>query len=71
MMENLINDLMDLSKMNNNHFEISKDYFNLSLLVFECLQMIVDSANKRNINLKAEIDDEIDLELIKYLLGDR
>lgn len=57
MMENLINDLMDLAKMDNNQFEISKKYFNLSLLVFESLQMIVDSANKRNIHLLAEIDD--------------
>ena len=44
--------------MDNNQFEINKDYFNLSFLVYESLQMIVDSANKQNIHLEAEIDDE-------------
>lgn len=46
MMENLINDLLDLAKMDNNQFEINKDCFNLSLLVYESLYMIVDQANK-------------------------
>ena len=71
MMENLINDLLDLAKMDNNEFEINKDYFNFSLLVYESLYMVVDQANKSKINLKAEIDSMNNLELIKNILGDR
>ena len=33
--------------------------------------MIVDQANKNKIILRAEIDDENNLELIKNLFGDR
>ena len=37
MLENLINDLMDLAKVDNNQFELNQDYFNLSFLVYEAL----------------------------------
>jgi signal transduction histidine kinase len=35
MMENLINDLLDLAKMENNSFSFSNDYFNLANIVYE------------------------------------
>ena len=40
MMENLINDLLDLSKLENNQFTIANEYFNLSHSIFEALQML-------------------------------
>jgi len=35
MMENLINDLMDHAKMENNSFKFDYDYYNLSGLIYE------------------------------------
>ena len=35
MMENLINDLLDLAKIENNAFNISSEYFDLGALIFE------------------------------------
>ena len=35
MMENLINDLLDLAKIENDSFNISREYFDLGSLIFE------------------------------------
>jgi signal transduction histidine kinase len=35
MLENLINDLLDLAKLENNSFNINSEYFDLGSLVFE------------------------------------
>jgi signal transduction histidine kinase len=35
MMENLINDLLDLAKIENNSFNISSEYFDLGALIYE------------------------------------
>lgn len=35
MLENLINDLLDLAKMDNNSFQFSNDFFSLSNTVYE------------------------------------
>ena len=35
MLENLINDLLDLAKMQNNTFQLTEDYFSLSNVVYE------------------------------------
>jgi signal transduction histidine kinase len=40
MMENLINDLLDLAKLENMSFTISSEYFDLGALIFEAFQMI-------------------------------
>jgi len=64
MMENLINDLLDLAKLENNSFSLSLDYFNLSSTIYSALQMLLFNANKLGINLKAEIDKESNLDLI-------
>jgi signal transduction histidine kinase len=34
-MENLVNDLLDLAKLENNSFTFSKDYFNLGDSIYE------------------------------------
>ena len=44
-MENLINDLLDLAKMDNNSFSLSKDYFNLGISIYEAFQILIQSAN--------------------------
>ena len=40
MMENLINDLLDIAKMENNTFTFVSDYFSLSQLLYEAFNMI-------------------------------
>ena len=35
MMENLINDLLDLAKMQNNSFKLTNDYFSFSNVIYE------------------------------------
>jgi signal transduction histidine kinase len=70
-MENLINDLLDLAKMQNNSFKLSKDYFSLSNVVYEAFQMLMFSANEKGIELKAEIDQIDNLNNIDAIHGDQ
>ena len=41
MMETLINDMLDLSKMENDEFKLNQEYFNLEHAVNEVLQMML------------------------------
>ena len=70
MLENLINDLLDLAKLENNQFTLSKEYFNLSLSIFESFQILHESAKSKGIKLEAEVDEKVNLELISSVLGD-
>lgn len=70
MMENLINDLLDLAKMQNNSFQFTNEYFSLSNIIYEAFQMLLFSANEKGIELKAEIDQCKNLNLIEAIHGD-
>ena len=61
MMENLINDLLDLAKMQNNTFQFNNSYFSLSNVIYEAFQMLIHSANENGIELKSEIDFKTNL----------
>ena len=39
-MENLINDLLDLAKMDGGAFKLQNDYFNLSQVIYEALSIL-------------------------------
>jgi len=71
MMENLINDLLDLAKLENNSFQLSKDYFDLSGTIYEAFQVLQHSAEENNIELRAIIDKKSNLDLIQAMLGDK
>ena len=71
MMENLINDLLDLAKMQNNSFQLTNDYFSLTCVIYEAFQMLMHSANEKGIELRAEIDLKANLELIEAIHGDQ
>lgn len=60
----LINDLLDLAKMENNSFTLTQEYFNLNTIIKESFQILLHMANDNNINLKAEIDSKENLDLI-------
>ena len=64
-MENLINDLLDLAKFENNQFKLDVEYFNLSIKVHEALQIILNSANDKKIQIKVEIDNLAHMPLIQ------
>jgi len=70
MLFNLINDLLDLAKLENNSFTFSNDNFNLTNIVFEAFQMLGFSATEREVDLKAIIDTQINLSLIQSIHGD-
>jgi len=71
MVNNLINDLLDLSKVENKHFKVEAEYFNLSLLLHEVMQMVSRSALSQKIELRAEIDHTHNIEIIKAIYGDK
>lgn len=70
MMENLINDLLDLAKLENNQFTLTNEYFNLQHTIFKALQMLQFMASQNEIELKAVIDKRIHLNLIQLMIGD-
>ena len=70
-MENLINDLLDLAKMENNQFNISNDFFDLPSTIYEVFQMVSHQATGDKIELKAVIDSKINLKILNKLYGDK
>ena len=40
MMENLINDLLDLAKLENNQFTLTNEYFNLPKTIYKAFTML-------------------------------
>lgn len=70
MVENLINDLLDLAKLENNSFNINNEYFDLTKTIYEAFQIISYQATANNIELEAEIDDPKNMHILKHIYGD-
>jgi len=70
MAENLINDLLDLAKLENSSFNLSKDYFDLPSTIYETFDMLLPNANEGQIQLAAKIDRKYNLCLLSSILGD-
>ena len=66
----MINDLLDLAKLENNSFSFNKEYFNLGSSIYEAFQILLSTANQQNIELVAQIDKIENLDLIKSIHGD-
>ena len=45
LVENLINDLLDLAKLESNHFVLNEDYFDFSSVIQKAFQVILHQAN--------------------------
>ena len=70
MMENLINDLLDLAKLENNKFSMTNEFFNLQQTIYQALHMLQFMATQNGVELKAVIDKRIHLDLIQSIMGD-
>ena len=71
MTENLINDLLDRAKMENNTFTFINEPFNLMELIYEAFLLFSHSATQNGIELVATTDRKADLSLLKSVIGDR
>ena len=71
MRETLINDLLDLAKIESSSFNISSEYFDLGDLIFEAFQMMAHKAEDSRVSLRAEVDQKINLELLENIYGDQ
>ena len=70
MNENLINDLLDLAKMENGKFSLHSEPFNLIKTIKAAFHIVHDMAAQRDITLAALIDDQSHLELLQSIIGD-
>ena len=70
MLENLINDMMDIAKLDNKHFKLDEDYFDLNLTVLKTLDMISHQAYKQKVELRGTIDDPKTLLYLSSIVGD-
>ena len=71
MLENLVNDLLDLAKMENNSFKFDDDYFSLPETIYEAFQILNFSATERQVKLRAVVDQKHNLDLVNSIYGDK
>lgn len=65
MSENLINDLLDLAKLENGKFSFHSEPFNLMQTIKAAFHIVGDMAAQRKINLTAVIDEKNHLGLLQ------
>ena len=70
MSENLINDLLDLAKLENGKFTFHSEPFNLLQTIKAAFHIVGDIATQRGISLSAVIDSQDHLGLLQKILGD-
>lgn len=58
MMNNLINDLLDLGKLENNAFQLNKEWFNLIDIIEQAFQIVSFQAENKNIKLLLDMDSD-------------
>jgi len=71
MIENLINDLLDLAKLENNSFNLTNEPFDFAQTIYEAFDILLHQANERQIGLKAQIDLKENLKFLYCLQGDK
>lgn len=63
---NIINDILNFSKIDGNHIKLEHIPFEPATLIASTVEMLVDDAKKKDLNLDIEIDSQVP----KYLKGD-
>jgi len=58
---NMINDILDLSKIEAGQFEIRKSCFNLRQLIEDIFQMTTPAARKKGISLRSGFDSSVEM----------
>ena len=70
MQENLINDLMDLGKLERGIFRVENEYFSLPQVVQQAFQIVKATADQKQIKLIANIQKMKNLAYFQQLHGD-
>ena len=70
MMETLINDLLDLAKMEADHFKFDEAYFNPLKSIRNAFECLLTTANHSRVRLIGEIEHKASLCKIQSILGD-
>ena len=70
MTENLINDLLDLGKLQNNKFKLDQSYFSLPETIMQSFEILAGTAAKNDVRLVGMIDKQLNLDFITCLFGD-
>lgn len=71
MMESLINDLLDLGKLQKNVFKLQEEYFSLPATIYQAFMIVKSTADKKQIELKAVIKNKKHLDLFHTFYGDQ
>ena len=71
MMENLINDLMDLGKLQKGVFRLENDFFSLPQVIQQAFQIVKATADIKKIEMHAIIKDQNKLQYFHKLEGDQ
>ena len=71
LLENLINDLLDLAKSENNTLSFNNGFFDLTDVIQEVFKVSGFEADDKKITLRAEIDSRSSLDLIKSVEADK
>ena len=71
LLENLINDLLDLAKSENNTLSFNNEFFDLTDVIQEVFKVSGYVADDKNITLRAKIDSRPSLDLIKSIKADK
>ena len=71
LLENLINDLLDLAKSENNTLSFNNEFFDLTDVIQEVFKVSGYVADDKKITLRAEIDSRPSLDLIKSIKADK
>jgi len=71
MIENLIDDLMDFAKMDNNSFVLNQTFFNLEETISEAFNILKQGAYQKQIKFSAKMDKKENLKFTQAIYGDK